>query len=1029
MRKPLTLLVRTGSFRNSLLQLTAVCGLYSTAFANIPVLEHTPNEVRESRNVVKEITLTGKVVTEDGNMGLPGVTVVISETGGGNKQGTTTNEQGSFMFANLQTGTRYNIEFSYIGFEKQSVKDFLLSESNANSLEIKLKEAAANLGEVVVVGYGSTVKKDITGSVKSLKAAEFNAGIINTPEQLLQGKVAGVNITSATGEPGGKTSITVRGPGGVRTGSTPLFVVDGMALDNSGTGGDANPLNFLNPQDIESIDVLKDASATAIYGARGANGVILITTKKGKSGQASVTYSGSLGISKMARPLDVFSGPEFLAEATKLGGSNIINGGANTNWQKEISRTAITHNHNVSIGGGTEKMTYYGSFGLQKQPGIIKGSQMDRFTGRINLSQKLLNDRVTLDLNLNASNAKRLRGDNQGLIGAAITANPTYKVFDDNGEPFQYLDGTNPLITLKLYKEQLVTNRVLASISPSVTIFKGLVYKLNFGIDNSTATEDKRTRANAVPSSIGRLDTYFTKNTNSLIENYLTYTTSKNNHSLTALVGHSYQRFFLQGKNYSINKFPVSDIDPMYNPGLGQDLTIAQNLPGGYTTINELQSFFGRATYDFKGKYLATATLRVDGSTKFGANNHYGSFPSFSLGWRISDEAFMKSSPFSDLKLRGGWGRTGNQEIPPKITQARFTSSVTSTTSYPLDNTSTFPPGTTFARLANPNIQWEVSQQTDIGLDFGLFKGALTGEIDYFSKTSEKILLEVIPADPVQPAGTVWTNVPDMKIINQGLEFDLNYRKSLENGLRYSIGGNMTFIKNKVTNSPYTVIPSGAAQGSGLTSATINGYINNQSIGTFFLQEFIGFDEKGMSKYRDISGDGITNDKDRIAAGSALPTRMYNFNGNIAFKGFDLALNFNGVSGNKLYDNTANSNFYKLKLSKGVNVTPEALANPTESITNSAPVSTRFLKSGAYLRLNNAVLGYNLNTTKLGIHKWIQTARVSVTGQNLIVWTKYNGYDPEVNNDRSINGITSYGIDYLSYPKAKTVIFALNLGF
>ncbi len=1029
MRKSLTLFVRTGTFRSCLLQFIALCGLYAVAVAEMPVRKNAAKEIRQKGNVSKEITLTGKVVTGEPGTGLPGVTVVIAQEGGGNKQGTTTDAQGSFSFANLQTGTKYNLEFSYIGFEKQSVSNFLLTENNSNSLAINLKESASNLSEVVVVGYGSTVKKDITGSVKSLKAAEFNAGIINSPEQLLQGKVSGVNITSATGEPGSKTSITIRGPGGVRTGSTPLFVVDGMALDNSGTGGDVNPLNFLNPQDIESIDVLKDASATAIYGARGANGVILITTKKGKSGQASVTYSGSLGLSTMARPLDVYSGPEFLSEGNKLGGSAIINGGANTDWQKEISRRAATHNHNVSIGGGSDKMTYYGSFGAQKQQGILKGSQMDRYTGRINLSQKLLNDRVTVDLNLNATNSKRLRGDNQGLIGAAITANPTYKTLDEKGEPFQYQDGTNPLITLKLYKEQLVTNRVLASISPSVTIFKGLVYKLNFGIDNSTATEDRQRRPNTVPYEIGRLETYFTKNSNRLIENYLTYTFASKNHSLTALVGHSYQNIFLQGKNFSINKFPVSDIEPIYNPGLGQDLTLVLNQPGGYTVINELQSFFGRGTYSFKDKYLMTATLRVDGSSKFGSNNKYGYFPSFSLGWRISDEEFMKSSPFSDLKLRGGWGRTGNQEIPSKITQARFTSSVSGTTSYPLENTGPYPAGTAYTRLANPNIQWEVSSQTDIGLDFGIFKGALTGEIDYFTKTSEKILLEVIPADPVQPAGTFWTNVPDMKIINQGLEFDLNFRKSLENGLRYSVGGNMTFIKNNVTNSPYTVIPSGSASGSGLTSATINGYINDQPIGTFFLKEFTGFDDKGISTFRDVDGDGIVTDKDRIAAGTALPTRMYNFNGNVAFKGFDLAINFNGVAGNKLYDNTANSNFYKLKLSKGVNVTPEALESPTESINNSAPVSTRYLKDGAYLRLNNLVLGYNLNTAKLGINKWIQTARISVTGQNLKVWTKYNGYDPEVNNDRSINGITSYGIDYLSYPKAKTVIFSLNLGF
>jgi iron complex outermembrane receptor protein len=1027
MRKPLTLLVRTGSLRNCLLQATAICGLYSTAVAKIPVRENTSGEIHQQTKVLKDVTLTGKVVTGNDNSGLPGVTVVITE-GGANKQGTTTDENGVFTFANLKTGSKYNLEFSYIGFDKQSVTDFLLTESNISSLEIKMKESVSNLSEVVVVGYGSTVKKDITGSVKSLKSGEFNAGIINSPEQLLQGKVSGVNVTSATGEPGGKTSITVRGPGGVRTGSTPLFVVDGMALDNSSTGGDSNPLNFLNPQDIESMDVLKDASATAIYGARGANGVILITTKKGKSGQASVTYSGSLGLSTMARPLNVLSGPEFLAESAKLG-ATVINGGANTDWQKQISRTATTHNHNVSIGGGTDKMTYYGSFGLQKQQGILKNNQQDRYTGRINMSQKLLNDRVTLDVNLNATNTKNQRPDIQGMIGGAITANPTYAPYDKDGNPFQYQDGTNPLITMRLYKDALSTNRVLASISPSVTIIKGLVYKLNFGIDNSTSTRDLQTLPNAIPASIGRLETYNLKNSNRLIENYLTYNFNKKDHSFSALVGHSYQHIFLQSRNFSINKFPISDIEPIYNPGLGQDLTIAQNLPGGFATINELQSFFSRVNYSYKDKYLMTATLRIDGSSKFGANNKYGSFPSFSLGWRISEEPFMKSSPFSDLKLRAGWGRTGNQEIPSKITQARFTSSVSGSTSYPLNSSNTYPGGTTYTRLANPNIQWEVSTQTDLGLDFSLFKGALSGEIDYFQKTSGKILLEVIPADPVQPAGTFWTNVPDMEIVNKGLEFDLNFRKSLENGLRYSIGGNVTFIKNNVKNSPYSVIPSGAAQGSGLTSATINGYINNQSIGTFFLKEFIGFDDKGISKFRDVDGDGIISDKDRVASGTALPTKMYNFNGNVSFKGFDLTANFNGVAGNKVYDNTANSNFYKLKLSKGVNVTPQAYADAAESVNNSAPVSTRYLKNGAYLRLNNLVLGYTLNTVKLGIHKWIQTARVSVTGQNLMVWTKYNGYDPEVNNDRSINGITSYGIDYLSYPKAKTVIFAVNLGF
>ncbi|WP_229214244.1 SusC/RagA family TonB-linked outer membrane protein [Dyadobacter flavalbus] len=1032
MKRTLTQPVRNGRMRSCLLHATILCSMHAWASAGtpateIPAPEKPAKRVHRSMLMLRAITLTGKVVTDGTTEGLPGVTVVISEVNGGNKQGATTDESGVFSFPNLQTETSYNLEFSYIGYEKQTITNFLLTDANSRTLEIKLKESASSLNEVVVVGYGSTEKKDVTGSVKSLKSADFNAGIINSPEQLFQGKVAGVNVTSATGEPGAALQIAVRGPGSVRSGSTPLFVVDGMALDNSATGGAMNPMSFLNPQDIESIDVLKDASATAIYGSRGANGVILITTKKGKSGRSMVTYSGNIGFSKMARPLEVLSADEFRTEVPRLDGS-LIDKGANTDWQKEISRVAQTQNHNVSLAGGTDKLSYFGSFGAQKQEGILKNNQLNRYTGRININQKILDDRVSIDVNLNATNIRNERPPIQSLIGSAISANPTYPAYDANGNPFKYQDGTNPLITLGLEKDITTTNRVLGNISPSVTIIKGLVYKLNFGVDNTTSVQDLQSLGNLEPQQDGRLETISKNNSNRLIENYLTYTFDKNKHNFSALAGHSYQRFFIQTRTSSINKFPVSDLEPIYNPGLGQDLTLVNNRPTGSATRNELQSFFSRINYQYNDKYLLTATVRVDGSSKFGSNNKYGVFPSFSAGWRISEENFLKSSAFNDLKLRAGWGRTGNQEIPSKITQALFSSSTAGNVSYPIFNNGTYPAGTSYSRLANPNIQWEVSSQTDIGLDFGLFKGALSGAVDYFRKVSNDILLEVIPTDPVQPAGTYWTNVGDMKIVNQGTELELNFRRVLGSGLRYEIGGNMTFIKNNVENSPYSVIPSGSAQGSGLTSATINGYLNGEPIGTFFLKEFTGFDENGISTFRDLDGDGIITDKDRIAAGTALPTKMFSVNGNIAYKGFDLTANFNGVAGNKVYDNTANSAFYKLRLSKGLNVTKEALTESAESINNSAPVSTRYLKSGNYFRLNNLALGYNLNTTALGINKWVQSVRLSVTGQNLFVLTKYNGYDPEVNNNREINGISSYGIDYMSYPKAKSVIFGVTIG-
>ncbi|SFB92719.1 SusC/RagA family TonB-linked outer membrane protein [Spirosoma endophyticum] len=976
---------------------------------------------------VADITISGRVTDAATNEALAGCSVLLK----GTQKGTTTDAKGEYKIT-IPDGGQAVLVYGFIGFVSEEVQ-----VGGRSTINVALKASASELSQVVVIGYGSTTKRDMTGSVKSIKSADFNRGIINSPEQLIQGKVAGVNVTSASGEPGSSQSITIRGPGGVRTGSTPLFVLDGIPLDNSSTGGTTNPLTFLNPQDIESVDVLKDASATAIYGARGANGVVLITTKKGKAGSATFNLSSSLGISKMARPLKVFSADEFRTQVTALGGI-LDDKGAATNWQKEISQTAYTQNHNLSFSGGAEKLTYYGSFGVQDQQGILKNSSLKRYTGRINVSQRFLEDRLTVDVNLTASQTNNQRppsgssvGSGAGVtvIGSAISANPTYAAYDANGNPFQYQGGTNPLITLNLEKDVTTINRVVGSISPSFKILPNLVYKLNLGVDNSSSVRDLQTLANAVPQQDGRLESIYRTNRNTLIENYFTYTLAKSSHNLTALVGHSYQKFFVQERDWSINKFPITPVEPIYNPGLGQDLTLANNRPTGSALQNELQSFFGRLNYQFNDKYLLTATVRADGSSKFGANNKYGVFPSISAGWRLSDEAFLKSGPFSDLKLRAGWGQTGNQEIPAKITQALYTAQVSGTTSYPLDNTTSYPAGISYTRLANPDIQWEVSSQADVGLDFALFKGALSGSVDYFNKVSKKILLEVIPADPIQPASTYWTNVPNMSISNQGVEIDLNYRYLSQSGFRFDIGGNLTFIKNIVRNSPYSVITSGSAQGSGLTSATVNGYINEQPIGTFFLKDFTGFDDKGISTYRDTDGDGIVTDKDRIAAGSALPTKQFNINTSLAYKGFDLAINFNGVSGNKVYDNTANSNFYKLRLSKGLNTTAEAIKYPNESINNSAPVSTRFLKDGAFFRLNNLALGYSLSPKLIGMNRWINAIRFSVTGQNLFVITNYDGYDPEVNTDRTVNGISSYGIDYLSYPKARSVVFGLNLTF
>lgn len=970
--------------------------------------------------------VTGKVVGESSEP-LPGVTVEVADSKGQFKKSTQTDLNGAFAFEGLEPGSGYRFTFSHVGYALQELTGYQLSASTPVTLNVTLKPGTSGMAEeVVVIGYGRQTKRDVTGAVKSIKSEDFNRGIINSPEELLQGKVSGVNVTSASGEPGAIQNITVRGPGGVRTGSTPLFVVDGLPLDNSSTGGAINPLSFLNPNDILSMDVLKDASATAIYGARGANGVILITTKRGKAGASRLNYGFTGGVSKMANALPVFSAEEYKQQVTALGGA-LEDFGGSTDWQKQVTRTAFTQNHNLSLSGGSEKLTYYGSFGMQLQDGILKGNKLKRYTGRMNVNQKLLDDRLVIDVNINANNTVNTRPDIGGLIGGALSTNPTIPAYGTDGEPYQFENGINPLTVLELEKDITTINRVVGNISGSMTIIKGLVYKINFGIDNSTAVRDVQSLPNAVPLRLGRLATFNNWNKNSLIENYLTYSTEFGSHKLTALGGHSYQKIFIQQRGFSINNFAISEIEPIYNPGLGQELTLTNNQPTGFALINELQSFFGRVNYQYNDKYLFTATVRADGSSKFGENNKYGIFPSFSGAWIITRENFMRNSFFSNLKLRAGWGKTGNQEIPAKITQALFRSQVSGGTSYPLFPGEIYPSGTTYSRLANPDIQWESSAQTDIGLDFELLNGALGGTIDYFRKVTDDILLQVIAADPIQPTSTTWINVPDMTITNQGAELDLEYRYGRGADFRYSVGGNITFINNEVKNSPYSVIPSGSASGSGLTSATINGYVNNEPIGTFYLQEFIGFDRDGISAYRDVNGDGIVNDKDRVALGSALPTRMYNLYGTLGYKNFDMAINFNGVAGNKVYDNTANSSFYKLLLSKGVNTTPEAIQHPDESVNNPASVSSRFLKDGKFFRLNNLSIGYNFNTTALGLSKWVSAMRLSVTGQNLFVITPYNGYDPEVNTDRTIDGVSSYGIDYLSYPKPRSILVGLNV--
>ncbi|AUC21973.1 MULTISPECIES: TonB-dependent receptor [Polaribacter] len=971
---------------------------------------------------IAQVNVSGTVVSDADGIPIPNVSVVLK---GQLNTGTITDFDGVFSInLNDENGV---LIFSYLGYETKEV----LYAGN-QKLNIILKEEANSLDEVVIVGYGSQKRSDVTGAISSVKSEDFNQGVVANAGQLLQGKVAGVNVSSSSGEPGATQDIVIRGVGSLRSGTTPLYIVDGFALDNSGNGIATNPLNFINPQDIESIEVLKDASSTAIYGSRAANGVIVITTKKGKKGRNKVNINVSSGFSTLANKVDVFTADEFRANVTAVNGT-LIDGEASTNWQDKLTRTAVSKNINLSMSGGTENSSYAASVGVDDQEGILRNSNLKRYSGRLNLTQKAIDDKFNVTFNLTATKLDNTRPNSGSVVSDMLSLNPTDSPYE-NGELKGNLsnDILNPFIGETIYGDYTNNNRILANISPSYKIAKGLTYKLNLGVDYSITERDVQYMpyATETNTTLGSLNTATTKNSNTLIENTLTYSFHKKLSSFTFLLGHTYQQTEVNQKQFYLEGFPENGVEPRYQIETANQ----QTTQSAYATKNELQSFFGRVNYTFNDKYLMTATMRADGSSKFGENNKYGYFPSVALGWNINKENFLKDSDnINNLKLRASWGQTGSQEIPSKITQASYTESNTGNNTYPLDSSASdlggYPYGSIFTRLANPNIQWEVSTQANIGLDFGLFGHKLTGTIDYFSKVTDNILLQVTPTDPIVPVSSYWTNIPNMEIRNNGVEIALDYNNTINKDFSYNIGGNISITKNEVVNSPYQILTTGAAQGSGQTGATINGVLNGEAIGTFYVQEFTGIGQDGLNQFADINNDGEILDDDRIVAGNALPDYIYAFYLNFNYKKFDLGLNFNGAGGNKIYNHVAMSSFNKGNLANSFNTTDRAVEYLDESATNSNLVSTRYLEDGDFLRLNNATLAYNFTPEALGLGDSIKNLRLSITGQNLFVITDYSGFDPEINTGSPVGGIQTFGIDYYSYPKSRTILLSLNVEF
>lgn len=968
-------------------------------------------------------TITGKVVKQDGSAA-EGATVTIVETGAT----TTTDASGNFT---ISANIGQTLSISFDGNEQ-------LIQITSTSVSVTLQSKDTTIAEVMLVGYGSQKKSDMTGAVSQLKAEQFKEGMNISVDNLMQGKIAGVRVVQSSGEPGAGVNVSIRGIGSIRSGSTPLFVVDGVPLSNDAVSASSpnvglgntqakNPLNFLNTSDIESITVLKDASAAAIYGARGSNGVVLVTTKRGKKGEPIFTYDTYLGFSSVIKKLNLMSADQYRAAIVDKSYGH----GGSTDWQDEIYRTAASQNHSVSFSKSTDTGSYFASLSHMDQDGIVKNSDFKRTTARINAEESFFdNKRLKVKLNLTASDIKENgipNGANAGSDGQviihALMANPTRSLYDENGNytNFNMNAHYNPLYLLSVYTDKTNTFRVLGNTEATLRLLPGLNYKLNLGIDRTMSERNTTMYPNITdrtPKGMyvqANLDSY-----NVLLEHYLTYDLNLNRHNFNILGGFSYQKFKFSGTYYGVRNIADQNagISPELNPGYSGDVFIPSP---GYAQENELQSYFGRVNYNFDKKYLLTASIRADGSTRFGENNKYGYFPSVAVGWTMSNENFLQDSQIvNELKLRGSWGQTGNQEVPNKLTQASY--SLSQGAGYYLYDNLNLLNGFTVNRTANPDLRWEVVEQTNIGADFSLWQNKLYGSVEYYNKITKDPILN-IPSKVLSPTTTVYTNV-DGEIVNKGFEVTLGSDIIRKDNFTWTVDVNGATVNNVVRNLPVSEIYSGEVSGPGMSGVTANIYKNGYEAGSFIMLNYLGIDADGKYIYEDVDGDGTIGPKDRKIFEGAIPNLTFGLNSYMRYKKIDFGFSFIGQTGGYLVNNTAlNLNINNLASDRNLLTNfYESGASPT----NQPQLSSLYLEKSDFLRLNNLRVGYTFDSTQL---KWMKSLNLYVSAQNLWTITSYTGYDPLVDTNKQAAGNQSLGIDYTTYPSAKTFLFGATVKF
>ncbi|GAB2796294.1 TonB-dependent receptor [Rhabdobacter roseus] len=973
-----------------------------------------------------EITVQGRVVDAENGEGLPGVSITLK----GTTRGTNTDVSGNYSLS--VPDEQAVLVFSFVGYQAREEV-----VGTRTTLNVTLRTDSRALEEVVVVGYGTVRKSDLTGSVAQVKSREINAFPAANPLQALSGRAAGVQVTQNSGAPGAPVSVRIRGTNSVQGSNEPLYVVDGFPIAGS------NP-TILNNADIESVEVLKDASATAIYGSRGANGVVIITTRQGKAGITRVDFETSYSVQTLRKRMDLMNAQEY-ARFYNIQAANdnlspyftqqqIDGFGEGFDWQDLVFRRAPMKTTSLNVNGGNEKTQFSVSGSFFGQDGIIVGSDYNRYSLRTNINHKM-GEKFSVNLSSTLSRLNTDRRDNAGgsrgnsMISAALSAPPTLTPFNEDGSyrvlatayPFVATDLINPINFINEQTNQIRANRILTNAALLFNPIPELTIKISGGIENADDRTDEYTTRNYF-NSPGRASISTSQVMSLLNENTISYQkTFQETHSISAVAGFTYQDFTTTFLSATGNGF-LSDITETAN--LGSATT--PGIPSSGYSKAVLLSYLARVNYGYQDKYLLTASLRRDGSSRYSEGNKWGLFPSAAVAWRVSNEEFLRNSTLiSELKFRASWGLTGSQAISPYSTLNQLSAGRTVFNDALF---TTFAPGTTLPG----NLKWETTEQIDVGIDLGIFRNRVLFTADYYIKNTRDLLNTVRLPSSLGFTTTI-QNVGAVQ--NKGLELGLDGR-IFTGAFEWDLNANISFNRNKVV----TLYGGDDILGGTVNVVVVNDVANilreGQPIGRFWGYQEDGYTDQGRIRFRDLDGDGAITQNDKTYIGDPNPNFIYGINSRMSFKNFDLTLFIQGTQGNDIFNVSSITN--TIDYGFGLNMPREVLYNhwspsnpdakyPLISRNTATRLSDRFVEDGSYLRLRNIQLAYNLPTEKLGIN-WLRSLQVYASGQNLLTFTKYSWWDPEVNSRGGANS-TVQGIDHNSYPTAKAVTAGLRVGF